>query len=145
MVELTWEELALHFIKSAITASKHFVNVCMPTNKPLNYLGNQNMQPTTAEEALDENNWCHFWQMKTKQPTIQHNRRGDKREWSSVTLSTNGANMCYRIDYGAQVNVISENQIETLRKNPRITKSTATLSAYHGSNIQVKGQCTLDI
>ena len=66
-------------------------------------------------------------------------------EWSSVTLSTNGANMCYRIDYGAQVNVISEKQIETLQTKPRITKSTATLSAYHGSNVQVKGQCTLDI
>ena len=43
-------------------------------------------------------------------------------------------------DSGTQVNIIPENQIETLQKKPRITISMATLS-----NIPIIGQSTLDI
>ena len=50
-----------------------------------------------------------------------------------------------QIDSGSQVNVISESQIEIRQTEPRIKKSTTTLSAYNGSNIIVKGHCTLDI
>ena len=35
----------------------HFTNVCMSINKSLNYLDNQNTQPTRAEEALDEDSF----------------------------------------------------------------------------------------
>ena len=45
----------------------------------------------------------------------------------------------------AQVKVLPENQIENLQRKPRIAKSTTNLSTYNGSNIPVKGQCTLDI
>ena len=61
---------------------EHFANVGMSTNKSLNYLDNQKTQPTTAEEALDEDNFfiSAIFQMKSKPTTNnrQHNRRGDK-------------------------------------------------------------------
>ena len=65
-------------------------------------------------------------------------------EWS-VALNTNRTNICYKLDSVAQVNVIPENQIETLHAKLRITTSTTTLSTYNGSNIPVNGQFTLDI
>ena len=59
-------------------------------------------------------------------------------EWS-VPLNTNRTNICYKLDSVAQVNVIPENQIETLHAKLRITTSTTTLSTYNGSNIPVNG------
>ena len=130
---------------------EHFANVCMSTNKSLNYLGNHITPPATAGEALDGGNFFidaifdipnevknKSINKSTQSPRIQN------AEWS-VTLNTNGTNSCYKINSGAQVNVIPENQIETLQTKPRITKSTTTLSAYNGSNIPVKGKCTLDL
>ena len=35
----------------------HFANVCMSTNKSLNYLDTKSTPPTTPEEALDEDNF----------------------------------------------------------------------------------------
>ena len=128
----------------------HIANVCMSTNKHLNYLDNQNTLLTTAEGTLDEDNFFIGVIFDTSNGVINNNQQINaiaeetNAEWS-VTLNTNGTNICYKIDSGAQVKVIPENQIETLQRKPRITKSMTTLSAYNGSNIPVKGQCTLDI
>ena len=119
-------------------------------NKHLNYLDNQNTLQTTAEETSDEDNFFIGAFFHTSNGVINNNQQINtiaeetNTEWS-VTLNTNGTNICYKIDSDAQVNVLPENQTETLQRKPRITKSTTTLSAYSGSNIPVKGQCTLDI
>ena len=122
----------------------------MSTNKHLNYLDNQNTPLTTTEETLDEYNVFIGAIFDTSNGVINNNQQINtiaeetNAEWS-VTLNTNVTNICYKIDSGAQVNILPKNQIETLQIKPRITKLTATLSAYNGSNIPVKGQCTLDI
>ena len=122
----------------------------MSTNKHLNYLDNQNTPLTTAEETLDEDDFFIGAIFSTSNGVINNHQqintiaKETNAEWS-VTLNTNGTNICYKIDSGAQVNVLPENQIETLQRKPRITKSTTTLGAYNGSNISVKQQCTLDI
>ena len=122
----------------------------MSTNKHLNYLDNQNKPLTTAEETLDEDNFFVGAIFDTSNGVINNNQQINtiaeetNAEWS-VTLNTNGTNIYYKIDFDAQVNVLPENQIESLQRKPRITKSTTTLSAYNGSNIPVKGKCTLDI
>ena len=88
----------------------------------------------------------HFWYFKWGYNNQQINTIAKNSNTEcSVTLNTNGTNSSYKIDSGAQVNVIPEQQIETLQTKPRITKSTPTLSAYKGSNIPVKGKWTLDI
>ena len=124
----------------------HFANVCMSTNKHLNYLDNQNTPLTTAEETLDEDNFFIGAIFDNSNGVINNNQQINTiaeetiAKWS-VTLNINRTNN----DSGAQVNVLPENQIETLQRKPRITKSTTILSAYNGSNIPIKGQCTLDI
>ena len=122
----------------------------MSTSKHLNYLDNQNTPLTTAEETLDKDYFFIGAIFETSNRVINNNQQINtiaeetNAKWS-VTLDTNRTNICYKIDSGAQVNVLPENQIETLQRKPRITKSTTTLSAYNGSNIPAKGQCTLDI
>ena len=128
----------------------HFANVCLSTNKHLNYLDNQSTPLTTAEETLDKDNFFIGAIFDTSNRVINNNQqintiaKETNAKWS-VTLDANRTNICYKIDSGAQVNVLPENLIETLQRKPRITKSTTTLSTYNGSNIPVKGQCTLDI
>ena len=128
----------------------HFANVCVSTNKHLNYLDNQNTPLTTAEGTLDEENFFISAIFDTSNGVINNNKQistiaeETNAEWS-VTLNTNWTNICYKIDSGAQVNVLPENQIENLQRKPRITKSATTLSAYNGGNIPVKGECTLHI
>ena len=128
----------------------HFAKVCMSTNKSLNYLDNQNMSPTTAEEVLDKGNFFigtifdTSYEVKNNNEQINTIAEETNAEWS-ITLNTNGTNICYKIDSGAQVNIIPENQIETLQTKPNITKSTTTLSKYNRGNIPAKGQCTLDV
>ena len=128
----------------------HFSNVCVSTNKHLNYLDNQNTPLTKAEETLDEDNFFIGAIFDTSNGVINNNQQINtiametNAEWS-VTLNSNGTNICYKIDSGAQVNALPKNRIESLQRKPRITKSTTTLSAYNRSNVPVKGQCTLDI
>ena len=108
------------------------------------------MSLTTAEETLDEDSFFIGAILDTSNRVINNNQQINtiaeetNAEWS-VTLNTNGINICYKIDSGAQVNVLPENQVETLQRKPRITRSTTIPSAYNRSNIPVKGQCTLDI
>ena len=125
----------------------HFTNVCMSINKSINYLDNQKTQPTRAEEALDEDNlfigaiFDISNEVKANNQQIKTIANETDAEWL-VKLSTNRTNICYKINSGAQVNVVPENQNK--HRKPIITKST-NLSAYNGSNILVKGQFTLDI
>ena len=71
----------------------------MSTKKSLNYLDHQNTQPTTAEEALDEDNFflgaIFDISNEAKNNNQQINTVAEKTnaEWS-VTLNTNGTNIC---------------------------------------------------
>ena len=48
---------ALHQTCNNCHKEGDFANVCMSTNKSLNYLDSQNTQPTTAEEPLDNDDF----------------------------------------------------------------------------------------
>ena len=69
----------------------------------LNYLDNQTTQPTTAEEALDEEN-----EVKNNNQQISTIAEETNAEWS-VIRNANGTNICYKIGSSAQVSVIPEN------------------------------------
>ena len=111
----------------------HFANVCMSTNKSLNYLDNENTPPRTAEDNFfvgvisDISN-----EVKNNNKQINTIAEDTNTEWS-VTLNTNGTSICYKINSGAQVNVIPEKQIETLQKKPKNNKMS-----NHPKCIQLK-------
>ena len=68
----------------------------------------------------------------------------EDNEWR-VNLNTNDTNICFKIDSGAQVNVISCKQFFKLRSRPSTKNSNIKLTAYNGSSIPVTGRCILRI
>ena len=122
----------------------------MLTSKSLNYLDNQSTHPAKADEALEKEYFLVGAIFDVSDKGKNNNQQintiaaDTSAEWS-ITFNTNGTNICYKNNFGAQINVIPDNQIETQQTKPRITKSMTTLSTYNGSNIPVKGQRTLDI
>ena len=60
-------------------------------------------------------------------------------------LKSNGTFVKYKLDTGAQVNVIPFKTLSGLRIQPKIHHSQVQLTAYNGTSIPVQGQCTIDI
>ena len=73
-----------------MSSKGHFADVGMSTNKSLNYLDNQNTQPTIAHEALDEGNFFvgtifDILRGQKQQQINQHNHWGEKHRVVSHT------------------------------------------------------------
>ncbi len=63
-----------------------------------------------------------------------------KLDWS-VTLEMNGADVPFKIDTGAQCNVIPKHLLQKLSPKPKLKSATIKLSAYNGTPIPVSGKC----
>ena len=61
-------------------------------------------------------------------------------DWS-VTLEMNGADVAFKIDTGAQCNVIPKHLLQKFSPKPKIKPATIKLSAYNGTSIPVSGKC----
>ncbi|KAF0764620.1 Uncharacterized protein FWK35_00011319 [Aphis craccivora] len=71
------------------------------------------------------------------------NSNSDK-DWI-VKLRTNGTEIRYKIDTGAQGNVLPSEILKRINPQVLIEPTKAKLSAYDGNNIEVLGKCKLDI
>ena len=65
-------------------------------------------------------------------------------EWK-ISLQSNGSDIEYKIDTGAQVNVLPYEQYLRLQKKPKLHKMGIQLSAYNGTSIPVSGRCILNV
>ena len=65
-------------------------------------------------------------------------------EWC-VDLNTHGTVITYKIDSGAQANILPLKDYKKIISPPALTTPRCKLSAYNGSDIPVKGSCTLDV
>ncbi|KAK2558607.1 hypothetical protein P5673_018788 [Acropora cervicornis] len=70
--------------------------------------------------------------------------RKDKNELFT-NLNVNAENICFKIDTGAQCNVIPEHAFEKLRKKPSLQTTKVTLTTYGGVRLPIKGPCTMKI
>eukprot|EP00112_Aurelia_sp_Birch-Aquarium-sp1_P026264 Seg921.2 transcript_id=Seg921.2/GoldUCD/mRNA.D3Y31 product="hypothetical protein" protein_id=Seg921.2/GoldUCD/D3Y31 len=57
----------------------------------------------------------------------------------------NGNNTLFKIDTGAQCNVIPKNLLKKLSPCPKLKPATVKLSAYNGTEIPVAGRCIASI
>ena len=65
---------------------------------------------------------------------------GVNNDWT-VKFETNGTDVIYKIDSGAQVNVMPESIYKTLKQKSESKPTKVKLTAYNGSQIPVIGQC----
>ncbi len=63
-----------------------------------------------------------------------------KLDWF-FTLEMNGAYVPFKIDTGAQCNVIPKHLLQKLSPKPKLKPATIKLSAYNGTPIPVSGKC----
>ena len=65
-------------------------------------------------------------------------------DWS-MNLETNGSDVTYKLDTGAQANVMPKSEYLKLIRKPKLKVTRAKLTAYSGSSIPVLGKCILRI
>ena len=70
--------------------------------------------------------------------------KGISHDWH-VALETNNTTIVYKIDTGADANVISYEDYKSLKDKPRIKPVKIKLTAYNGTVIPVKGKYILNI
>ena len=63
----------------------------------------------------------------------------------SIRLETNNESIKYKIDTGAQVNVLPRHLFKKLSPPSKLKSTPVKLSAYNGSNIPVNGKCILPV
>ena len=63
----------------------------------------------------------------------------------NVALDVCGTMVTFKIDTGAQVNVLPKSQYNKLLKRPKFLKSSTKLKAYNGSSIPVAGKCIVTV
>ena len=68
----------------------------------------------------------------------------DNKIWN-VSLSTNGSKIVYKIDTGAEVNVISKAEFNTLNRKPKLSDTNIKLTAYNNTKIPIAGKRELSI
>ncbi|CAB4026344.1 Hypothetical predicted protein, partial [Paramuricea clavata] len=67
-----------------------------------------------------------------------------KSDWS-VTLGVNGTDVNFKIDTGAQCNVIPKRLLSNLSPRPKLKTANVQLSAYNGTTIPVAGKCIAQV
>ena len=65
-------------------------------------------------------------------------------EWS-VVLNTNGSNINYKIDSGAQVNILPRKEFYSLQNRSGLKDTKIKLKAYNGSSVPVLGRCVAQV
>ena len=60
----------------------------------------------------------------------------EKSDWS-INLETNGCEVSFKIDTGAQCNIIPKRFLRKFDPRPKMKETSIKLSAYNGSGIPV--------
>ena len=68
----------------------------------------------------------------------------EKSEWT-VEMQTNGSSVSFKLDTGAQVNVLPKSQYDRLLRKPKLKNTKVKLTAYNGTSIPVVGRCIVRI
>ena len=61
-------------------------------------------------------------------------------QWTA-NLPTNGKYLEFKLDTGADVNVLPKHLFDKLHPRPKLSRSAVKLSAYNNSDIPVEGKC----
>lgn len=69
---------------------------------------------------------------------------GEQKEWT-VQLQINNSTVSFKLDTGAQVNIISEIEFNKLKSRPKLHAAKLKITGCCGANISVKGKCVAKI
>ena len=91
----------------------------------------------TVSNTCSEEEYEHFFIGTVTNDLITFKEEND---WCT-DLNTNGSVVNFKIDTGAQANVLPWKVYSKLLKRPKLIKSKVKLTAYNGTDIPVRGSC----
>lgn len=92
-----------------------------------------------ASEQMEE---LFIGPVGTHEETDKHE---DKTKDWFVNLKVNHKRLQLKIDTGAQANIISQNTLKQIRRNPQVTNTAVRLINYSGEKIPVVGKCIIKV
>ena len=111
-------------------AMNHFASVCRNTAK-VHDVENATALPEPRSTASDDQFFIG---------AIENDKSPDEEEWISP-LVVNGSIIPFKLDTGAQVNVLPMKDYKELQNKPRLMSKTVRLRAYNGEPIPTAGVC----
>lgn len=117
--------------------SNHFAKVCQAKPKRVETIETNDFFLDSIELKINETK-------PTEEEEYYIDSISGDNEWR-VNLNASDTNICFKIDSGAHVNVISRKQFYKLKTRPSIKNSNIKLTAYNGSSIPITGCCILNI
>ena len=107
----------------------HFANVCF--TKTFSKVHTVENQPNTTDKSL----------FIGEVHAVEH----DNADELYVNLKINGTYLKFKVDTGAQCNVIPRSDLDQIDKSAKISSTSVKLTAYGGGNIPIKGMCEMEI
>ena len=153
----------------------HFVKACKkPKKKPVHDVAQSDSELEDADvgelflgalffDELDQNNICIDYKFETislndlsiddsndylKEIFIDEVHALNTKERNNELLSNlevNGDSILFKVDTGAQCNVLSEGVHSKLSKKSPIVPMKTKLTTYGGTHVPLKGKCRLDV
>ena len=128
----------------------HFANVCLSKTvniieQPTCRLGSQYKTEKNNQQQEDNSFYISTIQAATYHPITDTTINAISSDSWNINLTVNNTNIIFKIDTGAQVNVISNKSLNQLEQRPILKPSNVKLTAYNGTTIPVKGHCLLNI
>ena len=125
----------------------HFASVCLSSNRSVHYANTQN---EIEQEYLPDSD--HFFigtvdeepDKVNSSNTSLDNKIPNEQEWF-VSLESNGTFINYKLDTGAQANILPSSVVSTMTTKPRLKQTKIKLTAYNGSKIPVIGICKINL
>jgi len=67
----------------------------------------------------------------------------EHKEW--IVLQINNSTVAFKLDTGAQVNLLSETEFNKLKPRPKLHVAKLKVTGYSGADIPVKGKCVAKV
>ena len=118
----------------------HFSKCCKTKNKSKqNVREIKTVNKASGSESCDDSEYLFIGTIEDVM-----NDRLPVNEWT-IKISTNDSDIVYKIDTGAQANVLPFSAYNKLTKKPKLLSTNVKLNAYNDTRIPVKGACILNL
>ena len=116
----------------------HFSKCCIKTRKQINQIEQENETESDESETYE-----NFFIGAIKNENMISFDENDDREWT-IDLTVNKTLINFKIDSGAETNIIPLCEYRNIRNRPKLHKPRVKLTAYNTSiYIPVEGLCIL--
>ena len=113
----------------------HFARVCKSKNHSSNRTGHRDVHAVEDDEDYDSELFVDI---------VSTERKNEESAYADIGLGPQNQQMTFKLDTGAQANVIPAKDFATLMPSTPIRTDNRKLTGYGGHALKVNGYCTLE-